>query len=33
VVRHVAKEMVEALNKREFVQEEPKQLSLNFAVG
>ncbi len=33
VVRHVAKEMIEALNRREFVQEEPKQLSFNFAVG
>jgi DNA (cytosine-5)-methyltransferase 1 len=33
VVRYIAKEMIEALNKREFVQEEPKQLSLNFAVG
>ncbi|MGF1589930.1 MAG: DNA (cytosine-5-)-methyltransferase [Pleurocapsa sp.] len=33
VVRHVAQEMIEALNKKEFVQENPKQLSLNFAVG
>jgi DNA (cytosine-5)-methyltransferase 1 len=33
VVRYIAKEMIEALNKREFVQEKPKQLSLNFAVG
>ncbi len=32
VVRHVAKKMIEALDKREFVQEKPKQLSLNFAV-
>lgn len=28
VVRHVAKKMIEALDKREFVQEKPKQLSL-----
>jgi DNA (cytosine-5)-methyltransferase 1 len=33
VVRHVAKKMIYALNKREFVREQPKQLSLNFAVS
>jgi DNA (cytosine-5)-methyltransferase 1 len=33
VVRCIATKMIETLKKREFIQEEPKQLSLDFTVG